>query len=262
MLPKDLKKLAGGNYLEKREAARALRAMRHPDAVEPLLLLVDDRDWIFTSSARMAAYALADLGGDAREAAIAKLRKRADWEAIRAPFEVAGAPDEVQSLLRQLQRLHTDPRYDTAAAANWILYRLGELKAKRALPAVARALDRKPWDVPTIVEALISIGGAETEAAMQPLLAAKERETRRAAMEVLYHLQGRRFLPSLRRMITDATFGDKTQALVYLANLGEPSDLAVLVPQSDFWKGDRVNHYWLMSAIAEIRRRHRMTQSP
>jgi hypothetical protein len=43
---------------------------------------------------------------------------------------------------------------------------------------------------------------------------------------------------------------------MYLSRIGTPQDLEVLVPLSDFWTGDRANHYWLMSAIAEIRERY------
>jgi len=45
-------------------------------------------------------------------------------------------------------------------------------------------------------------------------------------------------------------------AAQFLTAHGVPEDLEILVPLSDFWTGDRENHYWLQSAVAAIRRRH------
>jgi HEAT repeat protein len=219
------------NYLYKAAAAKALRALRHPDAAPPLLALLDTRDSLFDESKRIAAFALYDLGGTDRAAAAAKL----------PPGTFDGAND-VPALI--------------AKRSEWAFYRLGELRDPRAIAPLARTL---ATDYPLrqiAAESLVRIGGAKVEEAMLPLLREPNLETRRLAMDVLFQVQRRRFLPLLRRMLADRDFGIKATALTYLAHLGDASDLKVLVPQSDFWTGDRENHYWLMSAIAEIRRRH------
>ncbi|HYC93011.1 MAG TPA: hypothetical protein VEO54_27650 [Thermoanaerobaculia bacterium] len=209
------------NYLWKEAAARTLRELRHPSTAPALFALLESRDPLFDRSKRIAAYALYDLGDPLRAAAIAKLP--------------AGAFE----------------------AQEWKLYRLGEMRDPRAIPTLVRALRNGYPQQQTSTEALVRIGNTNVEAAMQPLLRDPSVDVRRAAMEVLFHVQRKRFLPTLRRMLVEPGFGDVQDALVYLAHLGEASDLKVLVPRSDFWTGDREHHYWLMTAIAEIRRRQR-----
>lgn len=207
------------NYLWKESAARTLRELRHPSAAPSLFVLLESRDPLFDRSRRIAAYALHDLGDPLRAAAIAKLP--------------AGAFDSQE----------------------WKLYRVGEMRDPRAIPTLVGALHNGYPQQRTATEALVRIGGPKVEEAMQPLLRDPALDVRRAAMEVLFYVQRKRFLPALRRMLAEPGFGDVPSALTYLAHLGDASDLKVLVPRSDFWTGDRENHYWLMMAIAEIRRR-------
>jgi HEAT repeat protein len=209
------------NSLWKEAAARTLRELRHPSTAPALFALLEPRDPLFDRSRRIAAYALYDLGDPLRAAAIAKLPP--------------GAFD----------------------AQEWKLYRLGEMRDARAVATLVGALRSGYPRQRTATEALVRIGGPRVEEAMQPLLRDPALDVRRAAMEVLFSVQRERFLPALRRMLVEPGFGDVPAALTYLAHFGDASDLKVLVPRSDFWTGDRENHYWLMMAIAELRRRLR-----
>lgn len=209
------------NYLWKTAAARTLRALRHPSAAPALFVLLESRDPLFDESKRIAAYALYDLGDPLRAAAIAKLPK--------------GAFDS------QL----------------WKLYRLGETRDPRAIPTLVAALRNGHPQQPVAVQALARIGGAEVEKAMHALLRDASVDVRRAAMEVLFHVQRERFLPALRRMLVEPHFGVTSTAILYLGHFGDAADLEVLLPRRDFWTGDRENHYWLMGAVAQIRERLR-----
>jgi HEAT repeat protein len=209
------------NYLWKASAARTLRELRHPSTAPALFVLLESRDSLFDESKRIAAYALYDLGDPLRAAAIRKL-----------------GPGAFDSQL-------------------WKLYRLGEMRDPRAIPTLVGALRGGYPQQPVAVQALVRIGGPQVEQAMHALLSDDSREVRRAAMEVLFSVQRERFLPALRRMLVEPDFGDLSTALLYLGHFGDASDLKVLVPRSDFWTGDRENHYWLMGAIAQIRERLR-----
>ena len=116
----------------------------------------------------------------------------------------------------------------------------------------------KPWShAYATLEALVQIGGVEVEeAALRLLNHPDENGVRRQATEIVFRLQGERALPLARRMILEANFGIKSSAAQCLSRHGTPEDLKRLIPLSDFWTGDRANHYWLMGAISEIRSRH------
>lgn len=249
-------RLAAGNWLEAVNGARALRALRHPSTAEPLLQMLEPKgkdDSLFERSTRIAAFALYDLGGKARSEAIARLRKRADWPRLAPLF--AAHPDPTKALIDELRKTLASTQFDVGHATGWIVYRLGDLRDPRAALPIAEALARSEWMTETGVEALLRIGGAEAERAVLPLLHAKDIPVRRAAMDVLIAVQKERYLPLLRRMFRE-DLGDRTHAYQHLGRIGTREDLAMVLPLADHWTGDRVNHYWAMLAVAELRRRY------
>ena len=244
-----------GDYLQAIAAAEVLRSLREAAAVEPLHeLLRKEDDALFAGSIRIAAYALLERGGVARSIALERLRTREDWAALQPIVEAAGRPDEASLLVRRLTA--AEPAFYASITAGWLYYRLGRLRDESAAPALAKALQDPYWDTSAVVEALKYIGGPKTEAVVLPLLRAADPGTRQAAMEVLLDVQGRRFLPLLRRMLSDPAIGLRGTAAMYIGRIGDPSDLALLLPLADFWRGDRENHYWMMQAVAELRDRH------
>jgi len=154
-----------------------------------------------------------------------------------------------------LQALRT-PGKLPAEAVNWIVTRLGELKERRAVSALAQQLQNQSSDVVrSAQEALIRIGGSEVASAAKALLDGKgPAPAREAALNILYGLNGPESLPYLRKAISDDNL--RTTALFLLGNVGTAQDLKVLAPMSDFWTGDRQWHYWFMLATAEIRERN------
>jgi HEAT repeat protein len=108
-----------------------------------------------------------------------------------------------------------------------------------------------------LTEALVRIGGERVEAAAAGLLRhPDENQVRRQAVEIVFRLQRERALPLARRMLAEEGFGRRSAAALFLSNHGVPEDLETLIPLSDFWAGDRENHYWLQLAVSGIRQRH------
>jgi hypothetical protein len=62
-------------------------------------------------------------------------------------------------------------------------------------------------------------------------------------------------LPQIRAALADKAL--RTTALGLLARVGTKEDLNVLIKMSDFWTGNRDDHYWAMQAVGEIRARYR-----
>jgi HEAT repeat protein len=141
-------------------------------------------------------------------------------------------------------------------AIDWVVTRLGELKNRRAVAALAQAAEKRSYPVVKSAQtALIQIGGAEVESAAKGLLAKPGPEqAREAALTILYELKGAGSLPYLRQALSDRDL--RTPALLMLYQVGTVEDLRVLLPMSDFWTGDREFHYWLMYAVAGIRGRN------
>ena len=154
-----------------------------------------------------------------------------------------------------LRLLKAEPNHNKAIAARWAIQRLGDLREQRAVTPLIEALSQPGWDAATLTEALIHIGGALVERAAEPLLSSDRHEIREAAMQILFALQGKRFLPLLRRIMVEPDFGVRSSAALYLGRIGTPDDLDLLLPLADFWKGDRNNHYWMMQAVSGIRDR-------
>jgi len=240
-----------GDYLQAISAAKLLGALRHPDCDALLLDLLNKADnSLFDTSTRIAAFALSDRGAAYRQQVVMHLKTRADWPALQPLFE--DSADQGQSLTALLKSGKAN------GAEDWIIHRLGALREKRAIEPLLQYLTEKPWSHPyATIEALTQIGGAEVEAAALGLLThPDENGVRRQASDLVFRLQNARALPLARRMFTETDFGFKSSAALFLARHGTPEDLNWLVPLSDFWTGDQVNHDWLMSAVSEIRRRH------
>jgi HEAT repeat protein len=118
-------------------------------------------------------------------------------------------------------------------------------------------LSTPQWPVAESAKAaLIRIGGDTVAGAMRRLLERGGPSTaREAALNILAAVNGSGALPQIRTALADNTL--RSTALSLLARVGTKDDLSVLVPMSDFWTGDRANHYWAMQAVGEIRARNR-----
>jgi hypothetical protein len=179
---------------------------------------------------------------------------REHLQRMRPLFGVSQQPDEGLFLLNVLKDNPDLP----LAAQSWIIFRLGDLREKRAVGPLIQDLIEHPWQRGyTTPKALIQIGGPEVEKGVIRLLTHQDHNwVRQQAIDIIYQLQEKKALPLFRRMITEDDFGIKSQAAIYLARIGTPEDLPALLALSDFWKGNREAHYHAMSAIANIRDRY------
>jgi len=247
------------NHLWAVGIATLLGALSHPEAAPLLLELLERADQSrFERSTRIAAFALAELGGEFREQAMASLDTREDGAALRPLLEEA--EDEGARLVASLENMVGEGEYGgggSTDAPGWVIHRLGELREERAIEPLFRMLGWSQGLRTQAADALVRIGGERVEAAALGLLQhPDEKRVRRTAVDIVFRLQGERALPLARRMLAEEDFGRRSAAALFLATHGVPEDLEILVPLSDFWTGDRENHYWLQSAVSAIRRRH------
>lgn len=295
LLPQLATVARSGNYLEINDAARILRLLRHPDALDPLLDILPRTDFLNASAARIATLAIRELGPAARKQAaallLAKLSSVASLNDNEATtrcllqFIYLADENDLAAAARAMPELLRDSWTAAAplqAAANdadecvaliealdkfpdlarptrqWALLRLGDLKDPRAIPVLKDAILRELDS--TLAQAardsLINIGSPEVEKEMLPLLTHENRETvRPIAIEVLFAIQGNRALDLARRMLREDNFGLKQPALMHLSTCGNPEDLSLLLPYCDYWKSDRATHYWALNAVTNIRDR-------
>jgi HEAT repeat protein len=281
--------VAKGNYLELLDAAKILRAVRSPRNHDLLTTLLDRKqaDFVGQATPYLAAQAIRELGPRTRRRAAERLRARVvaaaraertagepqpqllalawlgdpdqlagiedwTWSAFRPLLGVGQQRDEGLFLVHVLQN-HSDL---PPLALAWMAHRLGDLRETRAVTSLIQALSTSHADLAPVWRALAHIGGPMVESEAAKLLTHSSPEVRTAAIDILQSLQGPKMLPLLRRMIAKKDFGVKSNALLWMGQLGEPEDLKWLVPMADFWTGDRVNHYWAMLAVAEIQQRH------
>ena len=183
------------------------------------------------------------------------------WDAIRP---VLGAGDGGDAgRLRKLLEAHPQM---VAVAREWIVVRLGELRDARAAGVLASLVTEPGAGMlrEAAKEALIRIGGREVEEQMTQLLRHEQTQllpheqqyVRRIAMEVLFRVQGPRMLPVLRKLIAAKDSRVRSQACIYLGQVGTPADIERLAPLADFWKGDRSVHYAAVGALGNLRERY------
>jgi hypothetical protein len=56
----------------------------------------------------------------------------------------------------------------------------------------------------------------------------------------------------VRQIIKNGQLEAKVRAFNIISRLGTKQDLALLLPMSNYWSGDRKTHYWVMQAIGEL----------
>ncbi|MBS1954595.1 MAG: HEAT repeat domain-containing protein [Cyanobacteria bacterium SZAS-4] len=284
-----------GNYLEATDAADILQKLQHDDCLDSMIKLLDRRESLFSKANRMAAFGIAKLSSAARQKAAAHLIEQVKsakfmhesdqqnqlivllelaW--IGNPKELATvnqllANSPAQAVWKSIQPLATARKDDGAVlievlknnpslphlAKDWIIVELGELKDERAADLILAHLNDMKYQYDGYVadEALKAIGGKHVCQQLEKMAMSSD-ETSRNAVDILCAIEKENCLPALRKIIKSKSPA-RTNALSAMARLGKPDDLAVLIPLSDYWTGDRLYHYWTMEAIASIRQRFR-----
>ena len=281
-----------GNYLEAADAAVILRKLHHIQCMDALISILDKHDFMYANPNRTATMAIKELGAAAKKQAAQHLLKQINAtggnvdEQVRTMLPLAWLGDSadltsLKSLVAShpnwqhayqsvspifaLQSQSDEGKFLMAFVQNkpasreakfWVVYRLGELKDKRAVALLLNEIKTDYGDsLYTIDAALKSIGGPEVVKGLQQI-ATSNSDAARKSVNILAEIEGARSLPLLRQIAQSKSSVAKSDALLALGRLGTTEDLTFLVPMSDYWKGDRANHYWIIQAISGIRDRH------
>lgn len=168
---------------------------------------------------------------------------------------LSGLPsqDEGLFLVQKLKEQKLPPQ-----ALDWIIFRLGDLKETRAIEALMVEFE-KPYSFSpaTAKEALEKIAknkqARETIAERLKKIALNSSSVSQAnAIELLAAIEGDKSLPVVRQIIRNGQLDAKVRALNIISRLGQKQDLAILLPMSNYWTGDRRLHYWVMQAVGEL----------
>ena len=168
---------------------------------------------------------------------------------------LSGLPskDEGQFLVQKLKEQKLQPQ-----ALDWIIFRLGDLKETRAIDALMVEFEKPySYSASAAKEALEKIAKNQTAANQIALklkaIALNSTSLSQAnAIELLAAIEGEKSLPMVRQIIKNGQLDAKVRALNIISRLGQKQDLAILLPMSNYWTGDRRLHYWVMQAIGEL----------
>lgn len=285
-----------GNYLESAESAEIMLKLRDPACLDDLILLMDRRDVMQEKANRLATMAVIDLGPAARArvtqhllsvlqsgGALVKDQESrtttlvelvfigTDADAKRCTELVASKPDLkfIWDKLAKLQGISDKKeqcQYLTGLLQSkseilpdvlpWVAERLGRIGDGTASSALVAALGSVNYHLSDCAaNALISLGRKCTK---DKLVAAAQVEgnNQPRCIDVLCTIYGAEALPTIRKIAKDPKAKYKANAFIWLGRLGNKEDLAYLIPMSDYWKGDRLNHYWVTMALDDIESRH------
>ncbi len=145
-----------------------------------------------------------------------------------------------------------------AQALDWIIFRLGDLHESRAIDALMAEFE-KPYsyspETTKVALAKISTNGQARAVLVKRLkaIALNSQSAAQAnAIELLATIDGEKALPVVRRIVKNGQLEAKVRALNIISRLGTKEDLALLLPMSNYWSGDRKTHYWVMQAVGEL----------
>ncbi len=143
-------------------------------------------------------------------------------------------------------------------ALDWIIFRLGDLKETGAIDALMAEFE-KPYsyspETTKVALEKISTNGQAREVLLKELksIALNSQSAAQAnAIELLAMIDGEKALPVVRQIIKNGQLEAKVRALNIISRIGTKEDLALLLPMSNYWSGDRKTHYWVMQAVGEL----------
>jgi HEAT repeat protein len=246
-----------GTAYETKKAIDLLLTLDHPES-EKLLLhsIAKNTKRDYEDATRVAAWELFGRSTEARAALLKAFASRPDWDVAQPIFAAGAQPDAGAALIEMLNELRALPglTMENQYTRRWVIERLGKLREPRAVSPLIATLTAY-GDNALIVAALHLLNSEQVEKSIEPLLRSPDRGLRIIAMDLIFARRGTDFLPDLRKMVSDASFGDQSSALLYLGRIGTVDDLKWLEPLTDFWKYP-ANHYWFKQAVTQLRQRH------
>ncbi|MBK9622715.1 MAG: hypothetical protein IPO31_26335 [Candidatus Obscuribacter sp.] len=293
--PQIYKDAKSGNYLESAESAEIMLKLRDPACLDDLILLLDRRDVMQAKANRLATMAVIDLGPAARAkvaqhllslvqsgGALVKDQESRTTTLVELVFIgteadskrctelVASKPDFkfIWDKLAKLQGI-SDEKEQCQYLSNlmqsksevlpdvlpWVAERLGRIGDGAASSVLVAALGSVNYHLSDCAaSALISLG---RKCSKDKLVAAAliDGDNRARSIDVLCTIYGAEALPTIRKIAKDPKAKYKASAFIWLGRLGNKDDLTYLIPMSDYWQGDRLNHYWVTMALDDIESR-------
>lgn len=287
---------ANSNYLEAQEAASILRRLNNADCFEALMAIIQKRQSIFSKANQQATFAIVELGASARKKATAMLLteiesnkvlahkpdeqtllllelawiqeindKHADklianntnwlgvYTQLKPLLSAMPSKDEGLFLVQQFKEQKLPPQ-----ALDWIIFRLGDLKATEAIDALMVEFEKPYSSSASAAKDALEKIAKNQQAAGQITLKLKEIAlnsnslSQAKAIDLLATIELDKSLPVARQIIKNGQLDAKVRALNIISRFGQKQDLAILLPMSNYWTGDRRLHYWVMQAIGEL----------
>ncbi|MDQ5966871.1 MAG: hypothetical protein QG625_3027 [Cyanobacteriota bacterium erpe_2018_sw_39hr_WHONDRS-SW48-000098_B_bin.30] len=293
--PQIYKDAKSGNYLESAEAAEIMLKLRDPACLDDLILLLDRRDVMQAKANRLATMAVIDLGPAARAkvaqhllslvqsgGALVKDQESRTTTLVELVFigteadskrctELVASKPDFKFIWDKLAKLQgvSDKKEQCQYLSNlmqsksellpdvlpWVAERLGRIGDGAASSVLVAALGSVNYHLSDCAaSALISLG---RKCSKDKLVAAAliDGDNRARSIDVLCTIYGAEALPTIRKIAKDPKAKYKASAFIWLGRLGNKDDLTYLIPMSDYWQGDRLNHYWVTMALDDIESR-------
>jgi hypothetical protein len=293
--PQIYKDAKSGNYLESAESAEIMLKLRDPACLDDLILLLDRRDVMQAKANRLATMAVIDLGPAARAkvaqhllslvqsgGALVKDQESRTTTLVELVFigteadskrctELVASKPDFKFIWDKLAKLQgvSDKKEQCQYLSNlmqsksellpdvlpWVAERLGRIGDGAASSVLVAALGSVNYHLSDCAaSALISLG---RKCSKDKLVAAAliDGDNRARSIDVLCTIYGAEALPTIRKIAKDPKAKYKASAFIWLGRLGNKDDLTYLIPMSDYWQGDRLNHYWVTMALDDIESR-------
>lgn len=294
--PQIYKDAKSGNYLESAEAAEIMLKLRDPACLDDLILLLDRRDVMQEKANRLATMAVIDLGPAARAkvaqhllslvqsgGALVKDQESRTITLVELVFigteedskrctELVASKPDFKFIWDKLARLHgiSDKKEQSQYLSNilqsksdvlpdvlpWVADRLGRIGDGAASGVLVASLGSVNYHLSDCAaDALISLG-RKCNRDKLVAVAQVEGNNQPRCIDVLCTIYGAEALPTIRKIAKDPKAKYKASAFIWLGHLGKKEDLTYLIPMSDYWQGDRLNHYWVTMAVDDIESRY------
>lgn len=234
-----------GNYLEVQETAEILRKLHDPKCLPALGEILKRKDSLLDTAALTAAMGMHDLGSGGKNYGAVSIFER--WGELK-PLTVKLSSDEGAALVDVLVNR---AKYNQQTV-NYAMCRLADLREKRAQTVLLEMFSASNYVQPVLVDALRKIASPAIQTKLTALAQDKNSPLQGQSVELLGDIQKAQALPIMRKVVKDGELSARMQAAAQIAKYGDASDRKTIEALSNYWTGDRANHYWLVLALGQM----------